>query len=66
MVEEKAKYKMPIEKVQERMGSQPIIECSISRSKDNMYIIFRTTITDIRKASYYDKVLAGDSEEKKE
>ena len=66
MSEEKTEYKLPLDKVQVRMGSQPIIECAISKSKDGEYVIFRTTITDIRKATYYKKVLEGDSEPKEE
>ena len=35
----------------------PILDTSISKSKDGKWIIHKTTITDIKSANYYEKVL---------
>ena len=51
------------EKNREKVENMPIIESAVYRSKDGKWIIHKTTITDIRAAKYYEKVLAGDAED---
>lgn len=53
----KEKYKLPIEKVQERMGSMPVVETSWNLSKDGKYVIQRTTISDIKPVNFVKAVL---------
>ena len=42
----------------EQLSKQPIIENSILKSEDGKWIIHKTTITDIKPISYFEKVLA--------
>ncbi|MDP2750930.1 MAG: hypothetical protein Q8O89_08930 [Nanoarchaeota archaeon] len=41
----------------EQLNKQPIIETSIKKSENGMFVIHRTIITDIRPTKYYEKVL---------
>ena len=41
----------------EQLRKQPIIENSVFRSEDGKWIIHKTTITDIKPVSYFEKVL---------
>lgn len=43
----------------EQLQRQPIIETTISKTKDNKWIVFKTTITDIKPVKYYEKVLSS-------
>ena len=43
----------------EQLSKQPIIENHISRSDDGKWLIHRTTITDIKPVSYFEKVLGN-------
>ena len=43
----------------EKQKKQPIIETSISKSKDGRWIIHRTIITDIKPVAYFEQVLKG-------
>jgi hypothetical protein len=45
----------------EQLQRQPIIETTISKTKDGKWVVFKTTITDIKPVKYYEKVL-GNSE----
>ena len=45
----------------EQLSKQPIIENTIMKSEDGKWIIHKTTITDIKPVSYFEKVLAGGS-----
>ena len=45
------------EKKIEQLSRQPIIESFVSRSQDDKWIVHKTTITDIKPASYFEKVL---------
>ena len=42
----------------EQLRKQPIIENSILKSEDGKWIVHKTTITDIKPISYFEKVLA--------
>lgn len=42
-----------------QLAKQPIIENHISRSEDGKWLIHRTTITDIKPVSYFEKVLGN-------
>jgi len=42
----------------EQLGKQPIIESNISKGEDGKWLIHKTTITDIKPVSYFEKVLA--------
>lgn len=44
---------------QEQFNRQPIIESSVAKSEDGKWIIHKTTITDIKPVSYFEKVLEG-------
>jgi len=46
------------EKRLEQLNRQPIVESSIRRSDDGKWIVHKTTITDIKPVSYFEKVLA--------
>ena len=39
---------------------QPILESSISSSKDGKWVIFKTTITTIKPVRYVEKVISPD------
>ena len=41
----------------EQLQRQPIIETNITKTKDNKWIVFKTTITDIKPVKYYKKIL---------
>ena len=43
----------------EQLAKQPILENTIMKSEDGKWIIHRTTITDIKPVSYFEKVLAN-------
>lgn len=43
----------------EQLNKQPILETSISISKDKKWVLYKTTITDIKPISYFEKVMAG-------
>jgi hypothetical protein len=45
---------------EEQLRQMPIIRSSVSRSKDNKYIIQRTTITSIKPTTYYKAVVSGE------
>ncbi len=45
------------DKVKVEYNNAPILETSITQSKDNKWIIHKTTITDIKPVSYMAKVL---------
>jgi len=45
------------EKRLEQLNRQPIVESSIRRSDDGKWIVHKTTITDIKPVSYFEKVL---------
>ncbi len=45
------------EKKAEQLNRQPIVETSISKSKDGQWVIHRTVVTDIKPVSYFEKVL---------
>ena len=42
----------------EALNRQPIVETSIRRSDDGKWVIHKTTITEIRPATYYQNLLA--------
>ena len=46
------------EKKLEQLNRQPIVESSIRRSDDGKWIVHKTTITDIKPVTYFEKVLA--------
>ncbi len=41
----------------QQINKQPIIESSLSVSEDGKWVIHRTTITDIKPVTYFEKVL---------
>ena len=41
----------------EQLNKMPIIETTITKSVDGHFVIHKTTITDIRPASYYEKLV---------
>ena len=43
----------------EQLNRQPIIECSVRKSKDGQWVIHKTVITDIKPVSYLKKVMEG-------
>lgn len=43
----------------QQLNKQPIIESSSTVSKDGKWLIQKTTITDIKPVSYFEKVLAS-------
>lgn len=47
-------------------GNGPIIESQVKTSNDGRWVIHRTVITDIRSASYMEKVLATAAEKEEE
>ena len=47
------------EKAEDKVRSMPNITFRVFKSKDGNYLIHRTTITDIKPANYYKKVLDG-------
>ena len=48
------------ERSQEQMQrNEPIIETSITKSKNGKYLIHKTVITDIKPVKYYEKVFSG-------
>ena len=44
------------EKKIEQLSRQPIIESFVSRSQDDKWIVHKTTITNIKPVSYFEKV----------
>ncbi|MFH0977724.1 MAG: hypothetical protein V1837_00335 [Candidatus Woesearchaeota archaeon] len=46
------------EKKLEQLNKQPIVETNIKKSEDGKWVIHKTTITDIKPVSYFEKVLA--------
>lgn len=42
-----------------QLSKQPIIENTITKSENGKWIIHRTTITDIKPVSYFEKVLGN-------
>lgn len=44
------------EKRLKQLANMPLIESRITLSKDGKYVIHKTTITDIKPMSYYEKV----------
>jgi hypothetical protein len=42
----------------EALNRQPIVETSIRRSDDGKWVIHKTNITEIRPATFYEKLLA--------
>ena len=42
----------------EELNKQPIVETSIRRSEDGKWVVHKTTITDIKPVTYFEKVLA--------
>ena len=45
----------------EQLSKMPIIENSVKKSEDGKLLIHKTTITDIKAVSYFEKVLARGS-----
>jgi len=43
----------------EQLLKQPIIESYVSKSEDGKWLIHKTTVTDIKPVSYFEKVLAN-------
>jgi len=41
----------------EQLNRQPIIETTISKSKDKKWVVHKTVITDIKPVSYFKKVV---------
>jgi len=41
----------------EQLQRQPIIETTISKTKDAKWVVFKTIITDIKPVKYYEKML---------
>ena len=46
------------EKKIEEMSKQPIVETSIRRSEDGIWVVYKTTITDIKPVTFFEKVLS--------
>ena len=59
MAEENAEAQTVVlgEKKLEQLSKQPIIESFVNKSQDGKWIVHKTTITDIKPMSYFDKVL---------
>jgi len=51
-----------MEKIQQMIKCDPIIEVKIKLSNDKKFIIHQTIMTDIKPVSYYDKVLNSKNE----
>ena len=47
----------------QQLNKQPIIESNVSVSKDGKWLIQKTTITDLKPVSYFEKVLGVQKEE---
>ena len=45
------------EKKVEQLSKQPIIESFVCLSQDGKWVVHKTTITDIKPRSYFEKVL---------
>lgn len=43
----------------QQLNKQPAIETSVRLSKNGKWLIYKTTITDVKAISYFEKVLAG-------
>ena len=43
----------------QQFNKQPVIETSVRLSEDKKWLISKTTITDIKPVSYFEKVLAS-------
>jgi len=43
----------------EQLNKQPILETSVQISEDRKWIVHKTTITDIRPVSYFEKVMGS-------
>jgi len=43
----------------EQLSKMPIIENSVKKSEDGKWLIHKTTITDIKAVSYFEKVLGN-------
>ncbi len=41
----------------EQLNKMPIIETVITKSEDGQWVIHKTVITDIKPASYYEKIV---------
>ena len=50
-------------KKEEQLRKMPMVDASVSRSKDGRFLIHKTTITHIKPAAYYQAVLDGKAEE---
>jgi len=44
------------EKKVEQLNKQPLLESSVSLSKDGKWVIHKTIITDIKSVKYYEKL----------
>ena len=44
------------EKKIEQLNKQPLLETSVSLSKDGKWVIHKTIITDIKSVKYYEKL----------
>lgn len=58
MEKQKTKTELSAVKI-EQLNKQPIIETSVQVSEDKKWIVYKTTITDIKPVSYYNKVLGS-------
>ena len=47
------------EKKIEQLSRQPIIESFVTLSQDGKWVVHKTTITDIKPRSYFEKVLSS-------
>lgn len=43
----------------EQLNKQPILETSVQISEDRKWIVHKTTITDIRPVTYFEKVMGS-------
>jgi len=48
-------------KKESQLRQMPRIESRLFRSKDGKFVVHKTTITDIKPASFYEKVLEDDA-----
>ncbi len=48
------------EKKLAQLSKQPIIESFVSKSQDGKWVIHKTSITDIKPVSYFEKVLSSE------
>ena len=46
---------------EEQLRKMPYLETKVFKSKDGRFLIHRTTITDIKTISYYEKVLSNEA-----